>query len=110
MTRYVDGYPCVKAADYQDFRHAPDYVHKVGHLHMLLGLVHQHSAYNESQHGYCYEYQCKDECNRVSKSEPCCVGEWNIQVQEYDGEQDRESDGSYELIFSQKITGKFCVQ
>lgn len=73
---------------------------------MCLGSVHQHSAADEDQDGYCYEKQGMKEHGRVSESKPGCFGERDIYVEEYYSKQYRERHCSYKLVLAQEIFGE----
>jgi hypothetical protein len=98
------GYPCVETGYEKNLYNAPDHIYEECEFKVLLvGLIHKHSAYDESENGDSYEHESEQEHDRASKTEPCCFGKRDRNVEVYQGKEDRECHGTHKLIFTQQI-------
>jgi hypothetical protein len=79
-------------------------------LNYSLASVHQHTAEDESEHGYGGENDCMREHYRISQSEPCGFREGNVDHEKDNCEQNRERHGADELVFTEKISRDFIVK
>ena len=70
-----------------DFTYAPQNVVQKGHFKQSSGPVHQGPAYDQGHYGYEDKDQCSGKHIGLSQTEPGCVGEWYVDVEENDSEQ-----------------------